>query len=130
MAWELDKCDRSFQYGRLLAVMEQAEADYYYNSQQEGRQTNAMKRMSVFRRRPWTVYAQINAQLIVAYLPRIKPWQADRYTRLRHEIIIKLQSFPEEELNKPLSDLYLMGYERQRSEFFKTNTKETEDENK
>lgn len=130
MAWELDKQERSFQYGRLLAVMERAEADYYYNSQQEGRQTNAMKRMSVFRRRPWAVAEQINAQLVLAYLPRLKPWQADRYSRLRGEIIEIIQSFPEEELDKPLNNLYLMGYERQRSEFFKTSTKETEDENK
>lgn len=130
MAWELDKQDRSFQYGRLLAVMERVEADYYYTSNQEGRQTNAMKRMSVFRRRPWTVAEQINAQLVSAYLPRIKPGQVAHYTRLRNEIIMNIQSCPEEDLDKPLSNLYLMGYERQRSEFFKTNTKETEDENK
>ena len=52
------------------------------------------------------------------YLPRITPWQANRYERLCGEIIAILREFPEEELNKPLEDIYLMGYELQRNSFF------------
>lgn len=55
MAWELDTNNRSFQYGRLLAVMERAEMDYYTKTN-ENRQTNAIKFMSEFRRRPFTVF--------------------------------------------------------------------------
>lgn len=127
MAWELDKKDRSFQYGRLLAVMERGEADYYSKTQ-ESRQTNAIKFMSEFRQRPWFVFERVNRQLHQAYLPRITPWQANRYERLCGEIIAILREFPEEELNKPLEDIYLMGYELQRNSFFTNNDKnETEE---
>ena len=117
MAWKLDKRDRSFQYGRLLAVMERGEADYYYKTQ-EARQTNAIKFLSEYRQRPWFVFERVNAQLHQAYLGRIEPWQANRYERLVDEIVAILSEFPEDELKRPLDDIYLMGYELQRNAFF------------
>ena len=129
MAWELNRHDRSFQFGRLLAVMERGEADYYSKTQ-ESRQTNAIKFMSEYRQRPWFVFERINRQLHQAYLTRIDPWQAKRYERLTGEIVAILGEFPEEELNKPLEDTYLMGYELQRNAFFtkkETDDKETEE---
>lgn len=120
MAWELDKKDRSFQYGRLLAAMDRAEADYYYKTQ-EKRQTNAIKYMSEFRQRPFYVFERVNRHLHQAYLNRVEPWQAERYERLVGEIFNILSQFPEEDLNKPLEDLYLMGYELQRNAFFIRN---------
>ena len=128
MSWELDKRDRSFQYGRLLAVMDRAEQDYYYKTQ-ESRQTNAIKFMSEFRQRPHYVYERINRHLHQAYLNRIEPWQANRYERLTREIMEIIREFPEEDLNKPLSDLYLMGYDLQRNAFFaKKETSDTDEE--
>ncbi len=129
MAWELEKRDRSFQYGRLLAVLERGEADYYGKTQ-ETRQTNAIKFMSEYRQRPWFVFERVNRQLHQAYLNRIDPWQANRYERLVGEIVAILGEFPEEELNKPLGDTYLMGYELQRNAFFakkETDDNETEE---
>ena len=127
MAWELDKRDRSFQYGRLLAVMDRAEQDYYYKTQ-EKRQTNAIKFMNEFRLRPFSVYERVNRHLHQAYLNRVEPWQADRYERLTGEIMEIIREFPEDELNKPLSDLYLMGYDLQRNAFFEKNETSEEKE--
>ena len=128
MAWELNTRDRSFQYGRLLAVMERAEADYYYKTQEQ-RQTSAIKMMSEFRQRPFFVFERINRHLHQAYLNRVEAWQANRYERLVGEIFGILREFPENELNRPLSDLYLMGYELQRNAFFaKNETKEYNEE--
>lgn len=126
MAWALDKKNRSFQYGRLLAAMERLEEDYYSKTQ-EGRQTNAIKYMSEFKRRPFAVFERVNQHLQLAYLGRVEPWQAARYKRLVGEIIGILREFPEEELNRPLEDIYLMGYELQRNAFF---TKNQTDDNK
>lgn len=120
MAWALDKKNRSFQYGRLLAAMERLEEDYYSKTQ-EGRQTNAIKYMSEFKRRPFAVFERVNQHLQLAYLGRVEPWQAARYKRLVGEIIGILREFPEEELNRPLEDIYLMGYELQRNAFFTKN---------
>ena len=85
MAWELDEKNRSFQYGRLLAVLDRAEADYYSKTQEE-RQTNAMKYMSEFRRKPFTVFERINRHLERAYLDWMEPWQVKHYRRLVGEI--------------------------------------------
>ena len=124
MSWDLNTKDRSFQFGRLLAVMERAEQDYYSKTQ-EDRQTNAIKYMSEFRQRPWLVYERVNRQLHQAYLPRIKQGQAKRYNRLTGEICEILSTFPESELNKQLDDIYLMGYQLQRNAFFTKNNDNT-----
>ena len=129
MSWDLNEPDRSFQFGRLLAAMDQAEADYYYLNGEKERQTNALKMMGAFRRRPFTVYEQVNLQLTNAYLPRLKPWQKNRYQRAKAEIVSIISSFPKEELNKPLSELYLLGYDLQRRAFNKTDDKKEDTEN-
>lgn len=121
MSWEMDKRDRSFQFGRLLAAMERVELDYYYKTQ-EDRQTNAIKSMTEFRQRPWSTYERINRHLNQAYIPRIEGWQKARYSKLKDEIISIISEFPENELNRPLGDTYLMGYDLQHSEFFKSST--------
>ena len=128
MAWELERRDRSFQFGRLLAVMERGEADYYRKTQ-ETRQTNAIKCMSEYRQRPWLVFERVNRQLHQAYLNRINPWQTDRYERLIGEIVGILSEFSEAELNTPLEDTYLMGYELQRNAFFTKKEINNEEEN-
>ena len=145
MAWELSKQDRSFQFGRLLAILEWAEDRFYLKEKElrqaiqkeeeekskEGiRQTNAIKSMEEFRRRPWHVFERINRVLYRAYIPRIKDWQKRKYEILKGEIVSIIKSFPEEDLNKPLDDVYLMGYELQRNEFFKKSDNTSMEEQK
>ena len=73
---------------------------------------------------------RVNRQLERAYLDRIDAWQVRRYKQLVGEIINILRGFPENELNRQLEDLYLMGYELQRNAFFTKNdtTNHTEEE--
>ena len=128
MAWELDRKDRSFQFGRLLAVMDRAERDFYYKTQEDKRETSAMKRMSAFRQHPMHIYEEINRHLYDAYLSRIEVWQKKRYEKLRDEIIGIIMQIAEEDIDKPLKDTYLLGYSRQRQEFFKSkNDQDTEE---
>lgn len=126
MEWSLDKKDRSFQFGRLLAIMERAEADYYYSTGDD-RQTNAIKSLAAFNRTPWNVYVRVNERLENAYLPRISSNCRKRYYKLRDEITANLSEFSAEQLNKPLDPFYLMGYELQRNVFFNTNNTEEEE---
>ena len=128
MSWELNRPDRSFQFGRLLAIMERAEADYYHKTN-ETRQTNAIKFMSEYRQRPWTVFERINRQLHQAYLNRIEPWQSTRFEKLKDDVCAILRVFPENELNQPLSEAYLMGYELQRNVFFAKTESKNQNEN-
>lgn len=125
MEWPLDKKDRSFQFGRLLAVMERAEADYYYLTG-EDRQTNAIKSLASFKQTPWSVFVRVDERLKNAYLPRLKDnnlWMRQRYYKLCGEITNIISTCTDEDVNAPLNQYYLMGYELQRNEFFKTNEK-------
>ena len=129
MAWQLDHPDRSFQFGRLLAVMEHVEQDYYYKTREEKyeeRQTSAIKSIQEFRRRPFSTYERVNRHLLQAYLPRVDRFSRNRYAKLRDEIMGIISTFPENELNKPLDDIYLMGYDMQHAEFFKSTKNDEE----
>ena len=112
---------------RLLAVMERAEEDFYSRTQ-EARQTNAIKNLPEYRQRPLYVFERVNRMLQQAYLPRIEPWQRDRYARLTGEIFAILREFPEDTMNQRLNENYLLGYELQRNAFFtKKETVKTEE---
>ena len=127
MEWSFDRPDRSFQFGRLLAVMERAENDYYRSSGDE-RMTNAIKAMSQYRQTPWTVFERVNGVLETAYLPRCEKWARDRYHRLCGEIVGVLSAWDKTELNKPLNEFYLMGYTLQRNAFFRHEEQEETNE--
>lgn len=121
MALEPEKKDRSYQFGRLLAVMEKVERDTYDN---ETREPNAMRLQSVFCRRPMNTAHNLEKQLERAYFPRLKPGSRIWYKNLMGQIMEVLSEFPGEE-NKPLEDSYLMGYYLQRSALY---TKKTDNE--
>ena len=134
MSWELDKPNRSFQFGRLLAVMERVERDFYYETEpndktQSERQTAAMKSMSRFRQQPLSVYVQVNQHLNEAYIPRLKnPFYRERYERLRSEIMGIITGVSEEDsVNAPLEDVYLIGYDLQRAAFFRKKEEQDAD---
>ena len=121
MALEPEKKDRSYQFGRLLAVMEKVERDTYDN---ETREPNAMRLQSVFCQRPMNTAHNLEKQLERAYFPRLKPGSRIWYKNLMGQIMEVLSEFPGEE-NKPLEDSYLMGYYLQRSALY---TKKTDNE--
>lgn len=131
MGWTLDEQNRSFQFGRLLAAMEKVEQDYYYqtgegNEDKKPRMTAAIKALSRFRQRPFSTYARVKEHLWLAYIPRLNQASRVRYEKLSGEIIAKISAFPKEELNMPLEDLYLLGYDLQRNAFFKKASAEEE----
>lgn len=127
MALEPEKKDRSYQYGRLLAVLEKAERDTYDNN--EGREPNAMRMQAVFSQRPQYAGRILWEQVKKAYYPRLKPWQRAYYERLIGEIMEQLSQFPEQEMNQALGDTYLLGYYLQRNDLYTSKKKqETEEE--
>lgn len=121
MKWALDNPDRSFQFGRLLAVMERLEQDYYYSERSNDnkpRMTTAIKSLGRYRKWPFATQVSIREHLWEAYYSRVsRPSQA-RYDRLVGEIMQYLSSYSKEELEKPLDSIFLLGYDLQRNEFF------------
>lgn len=117
--------DRSYQFGRLLAVMEKAERDTYTGD--EKREPMAIKLQSLFCRRPLHTAKKIDEQLNRAYLPRLTPGQRGYYRKLISEIIQHLPDDSAEALNAPLKDKYLIGYYLQRKEMYTKKDKEQEE---
>lgn len=126
MALEPEKKDRSYQFGRLLAILEKVEKDTY--SDDDTRQTNAIRVQSVFRQTPLRIANQIEAQLNKAYFPKLKPATERWYRKQIGEIMVTISQFPEEDWNKPLGDSYLMGYYLQRNALYTKKTDNTEED--
>ena len=116
MALEPDRQDISYQYGRLLAVLEKIERDTY--DKEENREPNAMRMQPVFARRPQYATRIIWEQLKKAYYPRLKPGSRAFYDRLIGEIMGKISAFSNVEQKRPLGDTYLLGYYLQRSDLY------------
>ena len=130
MALEPEKQDRSYQYGRLLAVMEKAERDTY--DRDEKRETNAIRMQSVFVKRPAYAAAIIMNQLKTAYYPQLKPGVRTYYERIIGQIMEAISDCGEDE-NRELKESYLLGYYLQKNDLYKgknqeSNHEEAEDE--
>lgn len=126
MVLDPERKDRSYQFGRLLAVLEKAERDTY--DKNEDREPNAIRLQSVYCKRPLQIANTIESQLERAYFPRLKPGTRIYYKNLIGEIVEKIDTFQEHEQNKALGDTYLIGYYLQRNELYKSR-KQKEDTN-
>jgi len=129
MALEPDKDNRSYQYGRLLAVLEKMERDTYDDS--EKREPNAIRMQPVFVQRPQYAAAQIWSQVRKGYLPKLKPYDRVKYEKLIGKIMDRLSNYPDSALKKPLEDTYMLGYYLQRNELYqktKTTTQKEDSE--
>ena len=125
MALEPQKQDRSYQYGRLLAVLEKAERDTYDGD--EKREPNAIRMQSYFSQRPQQTAQTVWEQVKKAYYPQLRPTSRMYYERIIGEIMEMLSQFPAEELNRPLSETYLLGYYLQRNNLYQKKEKSQEE---
>ena len=125
MALEPERKDRSYQWGRLLAVMEKIERDTYDKG--EKREPNAIRIQSVFVRRPAYAFKVVMEQLKTAYYPRLSVGARIYYDGLIEEIMEQL-SMDMDNYAKPLTESYLPGYYLQKSALYaKKNENETEE---
>lgn len=116
MALEPEKKNRSYQFGRLLAVLEKAERDAL--EPDEKREPNAMRMQALFVKRPMYAAKIIIEQLKNAYYPRLKPGVRSYYDKLIGEIMLGISACPDGEMSKPLGEEYLMGYYLQKNALY------------
>jgi CRISPR-associated protein Csd1 len=127
MSLEPENHDPSYQFGRLLAVLEKAEQDTYEKG--EKRETNAIRMQAAFSQRPLHSSRIIWDQVKAAYFPQLKPGERIKYDRLMGEIVEQLSRHSVDKLNQPLDDTYLLGYYLQRNDLYKSKKdKETEEQ--
>ncbi len=128
MSLEKDKKDRSYQFGRLLAVLDKIEADVLRDREEE-RETSALRLQSVFVQRPAYAAKIIMDGLKTAYYPRLSAGIRSYYEAIIGGIFENLSQFSDD-YNKPLTETYLLGYYLQRNEMFKKKeTKESTEVN-
>ena len=116
MALEPKNPDRSYQFGRLLAVMEKIERDTYLKG--EEREPNAVRMQSVFIKRPGYATSLIMNQIKQAYYPRLTPGARSFYERVIGEIMDSISESGDENYNKALQETYLLGYYLQKNELY------------
>jgi len=121
-AWDMtlqeDCTDRSYLYGRLLAVAGLAEEATY--NPEEKRETNAMRYMNAFSRRPYRTW-QIIYERLKPYLNKLPEAYNVYYKKLLTEIhaLFTPELFADD---RPLDGLYLLGYYSQiRKHYSKKN---------
>lgn len=125
MALEPERKDRSYQFGRLLAVLEKAERDTYDDSS-SARETNAIRMQQVYVQRPGYAFKIIMERVKTAYYPKLKESSRGYYEKLIGEIMERISQFPENEYDKKLSETYLLGYYLQKNELYRKKNEESE----
>lgn len=127
MEFDPSKDDISFQFGRLLAVLEKVERTPTITVRPG--QPNAIRLQSIYCQRPLHTAGMLEKQLERAYFPRLaKPAFRAYYKNLIGEIMEKIYAKPKESWNAPLKETYLMGYYLQRKDLY--TKKEKSEENK
>ena len=125
MALVPDKKDRSYQFGRLLAVLEKAERDTY--DRDDKREPNAIRMQNVFVQRPGYASMIVINQVKNAYYPRLSPGQRVYYESLIGQIMQVISESGDSEYDKPLQETYILGYYLQKNEFYTKKEKESEE---
>ena len=122
MSLEATKKDRSYQYGRLMAVLEKIEKDTY--DREENRETNAIRMQSIFVKRPAYATKIIIEQLKNGYYPKLNSGTRVYYDKLIGQIMEMISEFGDD-YNKSLTETYLLGYYLQKNDLY---TKKTDNE--
>ena len=116
---DVEKKDRSYQFGRLLAVMEKIEKDAAtQNGKSIPTETNALRYQSSYVQNPMRGEKNIMDKLKRGYWAKLKPGSQVFYDRLIGQIHEMLSHFSDEENRKPLSEMYLLGYYLQMNELY------------
>ncbi|MCD8188089.1 MAG: type I-C CRISPR-associated protein Cas8c/Csd1 [Ruminococcus sp.] len=123
---ELDNnnSNRSYLFGRLLAVAEKVEQTaMYVTENRESRETNAMRLRSAFVNHPMHTWG-ILEEALSPYYAKLGPRTREFYRQLAKELLYEIGSactaagrLDEGLLNKRLEDVYLIGYSSQFHDF-------------
>ncbi|MBW7571494.1 type I-C CRISPR-associated protein Cas8c/Csd1 [Caproiciproducens faecalis] len=124
MALDHEDTDRSYLFGRLLAVLEKTERSAFTVG--ETRETNAIRLQSAYVNHPMSTWRILEDKLN-PYFQRINPGSRKYYKDLISEITEKIVVSNADMLNRPLEERYLIGYYLQRAEL---NASRSKDENK
>lgn len=124
MKLDVENSDRSYLFGRLLAVMEKVERSTYDKG--ERREPNAIRLQSAYVNHPMQTW-QILEEVLNPYFQKLKPGSREHYRRLISKITEQILKEDEQVLNQRLKESYLLGYYLQRAELNKTKEEQKEE---
>jgi len=125
MSLDKNNCDRSYLFGRLLAVMEKVERDTYDSN--EDREPTAVRLQSAYCSNPFRMMSVIHGRL-EPYFRQLKPKSRSFYKNIISEIMDKLADIDESALKKALEPAYLLGYYNQRLDLYTSQKDKQEEE--
>lgn len=131
MSLDEQKQDRSYQFGRLLAVMEAVERSTFDQSE-KGRMTNAERYRARFRRRPMNTAAMIHEKLDPYFRRLGRLGRAGSRIFFQSEIgqiLEQISEFPDDEADRPLDDTYLIGYYLEQGKLYSKRARDNEGQN-
>ena len=126
MKLNLENHDRSYLFGRLLAVLEKVERLTY--DRDEKREPNAIRLQSAYVNHPMQTWKILTDQLN-PYLQKLHPEARKKYKDMITDIVTALEEKDEQQLNRGLEETYLIGYYLQRAELNKRVDKKTGKQN-
>ena len=113
MKLDPNNSNRSYLFGRLLAVLEKIERVTYDDG--ENREPNAIRLQSVFVNRPMQTWKTLDS-LLIPYYQKLFPGARENYRKKISEIAAMFREEDASSMNKSLDDNYLLGYYLQRME--------------
>ena len=120
---DLENRDRSYLFGRLLAVYEQVERVTY--NRDETRETNAMRMQIRYAQQPLSTWGILEEKLN-PYFNHLAPALRAYFKNIIGEITGKLPTTDKAALQKKLDDTYLLGYYLQRAALTRKKSSETD----
>lgn len=124
MKLDLENRDRSYLFGRLLAVLEKVERATYDKG--ESREPNAIRLQSAYVNHPLKTW-MILEEVLRPYYQKLKPYWRDHYKNIIGEITGLLEEENQSVLNQGLKETYLLGYYLQRAELNKKKDDQKEE---
>lgn len=113
--------NRSYLFGRLLAIAELVERITYTG---EKREPNAMRYQSAFVHHPMRTWMTLDEALNPYYSKINSPKKREEYRTMIQEIVGKIEDGDSTKLNNPLDENYLLGYYLQRAKLKSENKEE------
>lgn len=123
MKLDLNNTDRSYLFGRLLAIYDHAERITYDNLGE--RDTNAVRLQSAFVNHPMQTWLVLE-EVMNPYYKKLGAKRSGYFKTMISEIVTMIQNGDVAELNKRLKETYLLGYYLQRAELYKKNDEKQE----
>ena len=120
MEIETGRKDRSYQFGRVIAILEKIEKDTYQKG--ETRIPKAVRSMNSFVTRPMKTAEKVRRDTL-CYLKKLSPAARAYYDRLLTECFAVIADM-DEAADKPLEAQYLIGYYLQKEDFYKSRKTE------